>query len=261
MKHKKNLSLARLIPNMITLTAMASGMTSIKFAVEGRWEDAVMAIVVAAFLDAFDGAAARMLKAQSELGAELDSLSDFLCFGVAPSLVTFLWITHDAGKLGWLVSLIFTMAVALRLARFNIMEDEEGAKQDPVAKFHTGVPSPPGAGLALLPMIISFQMDKEASVLFAEYVRHPQLVAVWMVVLGAMMVSHIPTFSSKQIKIPQKLAVPALGVFAILLSGLINETWATLTLMGVVYLLSLPFSLRRCRRNEQKLTNPPPSEG
>src|SRR3954469_13776029 len=149
----RKLSLQKMIPNMITLTAMAAGMTAIKFAILGKWDLAVLSIVAAAFMDAFDGAAARILKAQSKLGAELNSLSDFVGFGVAPAIVTFLWSTQAAGRYGWIAALIFAMAVALRLARFNVSKSEEAA-DDPLSKYFTGVPSPVGAGLAVLPMIV-----------------------------------------------------------------------------------------------------------
>lgn len=251
MKNKK-LSLYKMIPNMITLTAIAAGMTSIKFAIVGKWEHAVIAIVVASFMDAFDGAAARLLKAQSKLGAELDSLSDFICFGVAPAIVVFLWSTHNTGRFGWFMALIFAMAVALRLARFNVAKEEEKS-DDPLSKYFTGVPSPVGAGLAILPMIVSFQMDPVLDAGVLHYTTRPDIVGGWLLILSAMMVSHIPTFSSKQIRIPQKMSVPALALFGILIAGIINETWPTLTLMGVLYLFSLPWSVRHYDKKKNSL--------
>jgi CDP-diacylglycerol--serine O-phosphatidyltransferase len=250
-KHRK-LSLHKMIPNMITLTAMAAGMTAMKYAIVGKWEEAVIAIVVAAFMDAFDGAAARLLKAQSKLGAELDSLSDFVSFGVAPALVTFLWAMRDAGRYGWIVTLIFMMAVALRLARFNVSKAEE-TPDDPLSKYFTGVPSPVGAGLALLPMIVSFQLDSQADAGALHIVTHPYAVGFWLITLAAMMVSHIPTFSSKQIRVTQKMSVPALAIFGILIAGLINEPWPTLTFFGVVYLFSLPWSVRHYAQKKKFL--------
>lgn len=251
-KKNRKLSLHKMIPNMITLTAMAAGMTAIKFAILGRWEEAVIAVVAAAFMDSFDGAAARLLKAQSKLGAELDSLSDFVSFGVAPALINFLWSLQNAGRTGWITALIFMMAVALRLARFNVSKQEEVA-DDPLAKYFTGVPSPVGAGLALLPLILSFQMDVRANADFAGLVSNPYVVGLWLVILGAMMVSHIPTFSSKQIRFTQRMAVPTLAVFGILIAGLINETWPTLTFFGVVYLLTMPFSVRHYARKKKSI--------
>lgn len=240
----RKLSIHKMIPNMITLTAMAAGMTSIKYAIAGKWEHAVIAVVIAAFMDAFDGAAARLLKAQSKLGAELDSFSDFVCFGVAPALVIYLWALEDAGRWAWPVALIFAMATTLRLARFNIAT-EEGDPGDPMRKYFTGVPSPIGAGLCLLPMIVSFQTENEH---VAQFVQTPALVGIWAVIVAAMMVSNIPTFSTKQVHISYKMKIPALGVFAIFLAGLINDTWPTLTLMGVIYLLAMPFGVRHYQK-------------
>jgi len=251
-KRPRNLSFQKLIPNMITLTAMAAGMTAIKFAIINKWEEAVIAIVISAFLDAFDGAAARMLKAQSKLGAELDSLSDFLCFGIAPALVTFLWSTHGAGRLGWFMSLIFAMAVGLRLARFNVAKVEEAA-DNPLSKYFTGVPSPVGAGLALLPMIVSFQISPNAPSGFYDIVSNPNVVGLWLILLSALMVSHIPTFSSKQIRVSQKMSIFALAFFALLLAGLINEPWPTLMLMGVCYLFTLPWSVHHYAQKKKSL--------
>lgn len=246
--HKK-LSLHKMIPNMITLTALATGMTAIKFAFAGRWEAAVIAVVIAGFMDAFDGAAARLLKAQSKLGAELDSFSDFVCFGVAPALVLYLWLLHDWPRWGWAGALVFAMAVALRLARFNIATEEKKAG-DPLALYFTGVPSPVGAGLALTPMIVSFQDAQTAEFL----ARMPWLVAVWTLIVAAMMVSNIPTFSTKQFRISYRWRVPFLGIFALLLAGLINETWPTLTLLLVTYLLLLPFGMLHYKQVHDALT-------
>jgi CDP-diacylglycerol---serine O-phosphatidyltransferase len=248
-KRPRNVPIRKMIPNMITLTALATGMTSIKFAISDRWEAAVLAIVAAAFMDAFDGAAARLLKAQSKLGAELDSFSDFICFGVAPAIVIFLWTLGGLGKYGWPVALIFAIAVALRLARFNIAAEEKDP-DNPLNKYFSGVPSPLGAGLAILPMIVSFQLDPavrgEAKAL--ALVTNPKVIAVWMILVGAMMVSSMPTFSSKQIRIPYKMKVPALALFGILVASLLNDPWPTLTLMGIIYIASLPLGIAHYSR-------------
>jgi CDP-diacylglycerol---serine O-phosphatidyltransferase len=256
----------KLIPNMITLTAMAAGMTSVKFAIAAtslgkaeaalKWELAALAILVAAFMDAFDGAAARLLKAQSKLGAELDSFSDFVCFGVAPALVMYLWSLQGIGRWGWTVALLFAMAVALRLARFNIAGDEKDPN-DPLSKYFTGVPSPLGALLAILPLVISFQIDNPATGIdatAASLVAKPHLVGLWMLVVAGMMVSHIPTFSTKQIRIPYKMRIVMLAIFCILIASLLNETWATLTLLSAVYLILLPFGMRHYNRKVAALS-------
>jgi CDP-diacylglycerol--serine O-phosphatidyltransferase len=253
-KRPRRLPLHKMVPNMITLTAMSAGMTSIKFAIADRWHAAALAIVVAAAMDAFDGAAARLLKAQSKLGAELDSLSDFICFGVAPALVVYLWCLQGAGKWGWPVALLFAIAVALRLARFNISTDENDPN-DPLTKYFTGVPSPLGAALGILPMVISFQLDAGDAV--QDGIRHvltsPFFIGPWLLVVAGLMVSHIPTFSSKQIRIPYKSRFLALALFGILVAGLINDPFLTLSILGIGYLFSLPFGMRHYARKKKAL--------
>jgi CDP-diacylglycerol--serine O-phosphatidyltransferase len=256
-KRPRKFPLHKMIPNMITLAAMAAGMTSIKLSIVGKWEHAVIAIVAAAFMDAFDGAAARLLKAQSKLGAELDSFSDFICFGVAPALVVYQWSLHEIPRWGWPIALIFAMAVALRLARFNIATDEKDPN-DPLSKYFTGVPSPLGAGLAILPMIVSFQLsDDPASkwdAIGRSQIGNPHLIGLWLLIVAAMMVSNMPTFSTKQVKVSEKMKVPVLAFAGILIVCLINEPWPTLTLMGVVYLTALPFGLWHYNKKAEALS-------
>ena len=254
--HKK-ISFHRMVPNMLTIAALCSGMTSIKFAISSKWEAAVIAIVIAAFIDGFDGAAARLLKAQSKLGAELDSLSDFLCFGVAPAIVLYLWTIHDAGRIGWYAALAFCVAVALRLARFNAVskDQEKGPKTDnPLTKYFTGIPSPAGAGLAILPMIIHFQLPDDTPSLASA----PLIVGPWMLLIAALMVSRLPTFSSKQLRLPHRMMTPALAFFALLFISLINEPWPTLTLLGALYIAGIPLSIVHYGRARRKFTTATP---
>lgn len=259
----RNVPLYKMIPNMITLTAMAFGMTSMKFAIAAsmgeteKWKWAVLAIVAAAFMDAFDGAAARILKAQSQLGAELDSFSDFVSFGIAPAFVVYLWSLQSMGKWGWPVALLFAMAVALRLSRFNIATEVKDPN-DPLSKYFTGVPSPTGAGLAILPMIMSFLIEAKPvagslDAIAQARLADPQLIGLWILVVAGMMVSNFPTFSSKQLRVPVRFKFPLLGAFCMLIAGLINEPWPTLTIMGVVYLFMLPFGTYHYRKKERSL--------
>jgi CDP-diacylglycerol--serine O-phosphatidyltransferase len=245
----RRLSIHKLIPNMVTLAAMASGMTSVKFAIAGKWEEAVLAIVAAALMDAVDGAVARLLKAESKLGAELDSLSDFVSFGVAPAIVIFLWSTEALGRWGWFMSLVFAMAIALRLARFNIGKEEaQHAPDSPLNKYFEGVPSPVAAGLCLLPMIGSFLFGADAPFFHA-----PIVVGIWALINAGLAVSRLPTFSSKQIRLPYRMKVPALAVFVLMLAGMINDPWPTLLLLGCIYLVSLPFGLLHYNRKQKSL--------
>jgi len=248
----KMTSFHRLVPNMITIAALCAGMSAMQFAIAGRFEAAVLAIVIAAFLDAFDGAAARLLKAQSALGAELDSLSDFLCFGVAPAMVLHSWSLHFAGRLGWMIALAFAIAVALRLARFNA-----AGKENPEANhsFFCGVPSPTGAGMSLLPMIVSFAMEVPATEQIG-MLQHPEIVGIWMLLFAWLMVSHVPTFSTKQIRLPPKLVIPALGAFGLLVAGLINAPWPTLMGMGIAYGALIPLAVWTSHRQQKKAAAP-----
>jgi CDP-diacylglycerol--serine O-phosphatidyltransferase len=252
-KTPKKLSIHKLIPNMITLAAMASGISSIKFAIDGKWEVAVLAIFAAMLMDAMDGAAARLLKASSKLGAELDSLSDFVSFGVAPAIVVFLWSTHEIGRWGWFISLVYAMAIALRLARFNIMKEEQELHPgNPLNRYFTGVPSPLAGGLCLMPLIISFLLQDHAPD-FAPVLQDPMITGVWMLMIAALAPSHLPTFSSKQIRVPYRMKIPALGFFCLLVAGLINDPWPTLTLLGVAYIVSLPFGVMHYGKKEKAL--------
>lgn len=249
----KKLPIHKLIPNMITLAALAFGMSSVKFAIAGKWEAAALALVAACFMDAFDGAAARLLKASSKLGAELDSLSDFVCFGVAPAIVMFLWSTQDIGRWGWFISLVYAMAIALRLARFNVQKEEaEDEGSGPLAKYFTGVPAPIDAGLCILPMIVFFMLGDNGSTLGA-FARSPVTAGVWMLCVAGLSISHIPTLSSKQIRVPYRFRIVALGLFGLMIAGLINDPWPTLTLMGILYLVSLPFGVLHYMRKARAL--------
>lgn len=232
----------KLIPNIITIMALAAGLTSIQFAMDGYWERAVIAIVVAAALDALDGATARLLKATSDFGAQLDSFSDFLSFGVAPAMVLFLWVLEESGKVGWIAMLVYAVATALRLARYNITP---APKTGVWSKgFFAGVPAPAGAGMALFPLFIwLLSPDFFEQFAFANFA-----VGLWVIFVAALMISRIPTWSSKQIKLPAKMAMPALAVTALLIAALIQAPWHTLTIMCVTYIASIPLSIRHFRK-------------
>ncbi len=236
-------SLSTLIPNMITVLALCSGLTGIRFALQERWEFAVGAIAVAAILDTLDGHMARLLKGQSRFGAELDSLSDFISFGVAPALILFLWTTESARGFGWMASLFFAICMALRLARFNTKLD---APDPPprVNRFFTGVPAPAAAGIACLPMIISFEIGQNLA-------AQPHAVAFWMVLVGLLMVSTIPTYSLKSVRLPQKLVLPIAVFGGLVIAGSLSAPWLTLGGLIVCYILSIPFSMRARRLQER----------
>jgi CDP-diacylglycerol--serine O-phosphatidyltransferase len=228
-------SVNRLIPNVLTLLALCAGMTAIRFAINGNFEAACYAIIVAGVFDGLDGRMARLLKSTSRFGAELDSLSDFISFGVAPALVLYLWTMAALHSVGWAIVLFFAICCALRLARFNT---EIGAEPQPYAAgFFSGVPAPGGAGLLMVPMFISFEWGDWIA-------RSPYVNAVWISGVALLMISRIPTVSLKPIRIPHDLVLPTLlgiGVFAGLFT---TAPWPTLTFIGAVYVASIPLTMR-----------------
>jgi CDP-diacylglycerol---serine O-phosphatidyltransferase len=234
------ISLSTLIPNLITVMALCSGLTGIRFALQERWEFAVGAIAVAAVLDTLDGRMARLLKGQSKFGAELDSLADFISFGVSPGIVLFLWTTHGVDGFGWMSALFFATCAALRLARFNTKLDD--TDPPPFAnRFFTGVPAPAAAGLGCLPLILSFVVGEE-------WLSQPVFVAIWMVVVGLMMVSGIPTYSFKGTRLPQKLMLPILVIAGLVIAGFLSAPWMTLGGIIIAYMATMPLSYRAYRR-------------
>jgi CDP-diacylglycerol--serine O-phosphatidyltransferase len=234
----KGLTVGKLIPNLITVSAVCAGLTGIRFAVDGRWEHAVIAIIVAAILDALDGRMARILNASSEFGAQLDSLSDIVSFGVAPALVLYFWSLQTAGGIGWAVTLFFIVCCGLRLARFNSML----GKLPPYAyNYFTGVPAPAGALMSLVPIVIHLAFE-------VGVVMEPAVVGTWSVIMASLMVSRLPTYSFKRFKVPQLYVLPFLVVVGLMLAGLAGRPWHVLTLFTVMYLMTFPFSYRSFRR-------------
>jgi CDP-diacylglycerol---serine O-phosphatidyltransferase len=228
-------SLNRLIPNMLTIGALCAGLTAVLFGLQDNWEKAVVAIVVAGILDTLDGRIARLLNGSSKFGAELDSLSDFVSFGVAPALLLYLWTLKDLRGLGWVLALVFAVCCALRLARFNTRIDNADLPAW-TGKFFTGVPAPAGAGLAIAPMIATFQFGPG-------YVDQAPVVGAVVLAVSLLMVSQIPTFSFKRIRVPHRHVVPALLVVGLLAACLVSIPWITLLLVGAAYIGSIPLSI------------------
>ena len=230
----KGQTINKMIPHIITVSAMCVGLSAIRFGLDGKWEFAVGAIVIAGALDALDGRMARLLNVTSEFGAVLDSLSDFVCFGVAPAMVLFFWSLQELGGVGWGLALFFPVCCALRLARFNSMD----GKLPPYAyNYFAGAPAPAGAGLCLLPMILSFAFGLELAI-------YPIVQAIWIALVALLMVSQIPTYSFKSIKVPNRFVLPFFVVMGFLFAGIAGRPWETLTLMLLAYMVSFPFSVR-----------------
>ena len=231
----RGFSVNRLIPNVLTLAALCSGLTAVRFGLQGEFKLAVIAVIVAAIFDALDGRVARRLGVTSQFGAELDSLSDFLCFGVTPALVLYMSSLKDGGALGWVVTLMFPICSALRLARFNTGLLADTPPPAWTGSYFTGVPAPAGALLALIPLLVSFEIE-------AVWPRHPLLVGIVLVGVGGLMVSRIPTFSFKKGRIPRHLVLPSLLGAALVMGVIASSPWIGVSLLGLVYLSLIPFS-------------------
>ena len=268
-------SFNRLIPNILTMLGLCAGLTAIRSATEGRWEHAAVLIVVAGAIDGIDGRLARLLKGTSRFGAEFDSLSDFLCFGVAPALVLYLWTMHDARGLGFAPCLLFAVCSALRLARFNAALSDAPAmplagpppKPAYAQSFFTGVPAPAGAGLALFPLFASLAFREWDWPVLARAIQHPLVAGVLLVAVGALMVSTLPTWSFKNFKVRADYVLPLMLGIGAYVAVLLTEPWAALAAAGLIYGGMLPFSARsyaQLKREAEAMLEPDaadPEEG
>ena len=238
-------SINRLIPNMLTLLALCAGMTSMRFALEGAWDRAAIAIVVAAVLDGLDGRIARVLGAASRFGAELDSLSDFISFGVAPAFIVYLWSLQGAGGFGWALALLFGVCCCLRLARFNTASLSEGVVPAWSKNFFVGVPAPVAGLIALLPIYLGLETESHAF-------TNPGLNGLVLLAVSGLMVSRVPTLAMKQVRIaPRYVVFVLLGVGAYA-AFLISTPWITLSVTAVSYLISIPYAMHLYKKYERE---------
>lgn len=238
------LTLRVMLPNAITAAALCSGLTGIRFAIDGEWTYAIGLVVLAGVLDGIDGRIARLLNAQSRFGAELDSLADSLSFGVAPALILFLWSLQDLPRFGWFAALAFAISCALRLARFNarIDMDEQPHKS---AGFLTGVPAPVGAGLAFTP----FYLWHETGL---EFFRNPLVTALWLAVIAALMISNMATLSWASLRPRRSIRLPLIAFVALAFAALLLEPWWTLATICVGYFALMPYGLVKYGRIKRR---------
>jgi CDP-diacylglycerol--serine O-phosphatidyltransferase len=232
-----------LVPNVITLLAICAGLTAIRLSTEGKMEWAVAAIVFAAVLDGIDGRVARMIKGQSKFGAELDSLADFVNFGVAPGLMLYFWQLHELRNAGWIAAMVFAISGGLRLARFNATIDDPN-KPPYAANFFTGVPAPAGAVTALLPIYLGFLgVDKPPA----------SRTAAYTLLIAVLMVSRLPVFSGKQVRmrVPPEMVLPVFVSVIFFIAILIGYPWYVLSIGSVLYLLSLPLGWKSYKDQER----------
>lgn len=239
-KRPEWLHINKMIPNFLTILSISAGMSAIRFGLEDRWEHAALAILAAAILDALDGRIARILKGASKFGAELDSLADFISFGVSPAMMLYLWSMHDFGRFGWMLALLFSVSMALRLARFNTMLEDHDLPPW-TSNFFAGVPAPAAAGLVLMPMILSFQFGDD-------FFRSPGVVAFYLIGVSALVVSSIPTFSFKKVKVPANRVLPFMIIAGAFVAAIVSAPWTTLSGALLVYLGTIPFSVKTYRK-------------
>ena len=235
-----------LVPNLITLLALCAGLTAIRLSVEDKLEWAVAAIVFAALLDGIDGRVARMLKGTSRFGAELDSLADFVNFGVAPALILYFWGLHELGNAGWIAAMVFAISTGLRLARFNVMIDDPN-KPAWAGNFFVGVPAPAGAITVLLPIYVYLLgMPRLAFV--------APVTLVYTLAIAFLMVSRLPVFSGKRVgkRIAPEMVLPVFVAVVLFFALLVSYPWIVLTIGTVLYLASLPLGWLSSRRHERK---------
>ncbi len=242
----KAIPVRTLVPNLITLLALCAGLTAIRLAIESKLEWALAAIVFAALLDGIDGRVARMLKGTSKFGAELDSLADFVNFGVTPALILYFWGLHELKSAGWIVALVFAICAGLRLARFNVMIDDPD-KPAWAGNFFTGIPAPAGALTVLLPIYLYFLGVSNG------------LITIWVtffytLAIALLMVSRLPVFSGKRVgkRVPPEMVLPVFVVVVLFVALLISYPWEVLSLGAIVYLACLPLGWLSYRNHQRQ---------
>ena len=252
---KSEIKIRQVFPNAITMTALGFGVSSLNMAFWGQWKLAVLFIALSALFDFLDGGVARLLGAESKLGAQLDSLSDFVSFGVAPGFLMYQWTMDQAARhealvgnafrseavgVYWGFALFLAMCAAMRLARFNAMLEESQSKPQPPywKHFFMGVPAPAGAGLAILPLVLWLASNEQADIF-----RSPWFVGFFLLFSGSMMASRIPTLCLKHLSIPEHLMTPLRIGLLFMLASLLAFSWISLSIIGICYLISIPFGI------------------
>jgi CDP-diacylglycerol--serine O-phosphatidyltransferase len=244
-RERRGIPLRAVVPNAVTALALCSGLTAIRFAISAEWDKALAAIMVAAVLDGMDGRIARMLNGASRFGAELDSLSDVVAFGVSPAIVLHLWALQHWPRFGWLFALAYAVCTALRLARFNASLDSADQPRKS-AGYLTGVPAPAGAGLLLLPIFLWLASDGQWA-----WLRDRAVVAPWALICAFLMISTVPTFSWTSFRLRSHVRLWVLVAIAMVGGALLVAPWETLSAVALLYAVSIPFgaaSYARVRR-------------
>ena len=253
---RRGIPLRAVVPNAVTALALCVGLTGVRFAIAGEWASAVFAIIAAGVLDGMDGRIARALKGQSRFGAELDSLSDVIAFGVAPAIILHLWSLQYLPRFGWLFALAYAVCMAMRLARFNARIDVEDQPHKS-AGFLTGVPAPAGAGLLLLPIYLWLASNREWT-----WLQDYRLVGPWAALIAFLVISSVATFSWTSLRLRRSIRLEAIVVIALVGAALVSAPWPTLSAAAILYLVLIPFSMSsyaKVRRRRAAAPAPPPS--
>ena len=237
-----------ILPNILTLVGVCIGLSSIKFALDAKYELAIIAVVFAAMIDGLDGRIARLIKGTSKVGKELDSLTDVISFGVAPAFIMYFWSLNNLGKFGWLLCLIYVVCVALRLARFNVNSNDEPSWKD---NFFEGIPSPAGGILVLMPLIYSLSGF--------EFIQINFIVPIFFVTISFLLISKFPTYSLKKIIVPRSMTIFLLFTIVLYFGLLLIYTFKAMFVSGILYLCFIPISyvhyLKLNKKNiEQNIT-------
>lgn len=239
----RGLSFNRLVPNLLTMIGLCAGLSSIKFALLGHFPHAAIALLVAACMDGLDGRIARLLHGTSRFGAEFDSLSDFVCFGVAPPFVLMMWALPPTSRFSFVPFIMFTVCMALRLARFNATLEDDSAPEY-AANFFSGVPAPAGALLALFPVFLGLEADRNGLPQLAHFAHAAWLSAACLILTALFLVSTLPIWSFKNFKVPSRYILPLLLGTGLYAAILVAEPWGALAAAGLIYIGMLPFSRR-----------------
>jgi CDP-diacylglycerol---serine O-phosphatidyltransferase len=254
---RHGIPLRAVVPNAVTALALCSGLTGIRFAISADWDQAIAFVGVAAVLDGMDGRIARSLRAQTRFGAELDSLSDVIAFGVSPAIILHLWVLQTMPRFGWLFAMAYAVCMALRLARFNARIDIEDQPHKS-AGFLTGVPAPAGAALMLLPIMLWLASDRQWG-----WLQDYRLVAPWAAFSAFMVISSVATYSLGSLRLRRNVRLEAIVLIAILGGALFSAPWETLSLVVILYLALIPVSMTRyarVKRQRAALAGAPPAQ-
>lgn len=236
---EKSFALIKILPNLITLLGLCLGLSAIRFAIDGSFVKATTFLLIAGFLDGVDGRMARFLNSTSDFGAQLDSLIDFVNFGVVPGFIIYHWLDQFGNIIGfdWAVVLFFAICMAIRLARFNVAISKDSENPLLEKYFFAGIPAPCGAGLAMLPMILSYEFGNDY------FFTNPKIVILYMAILAILVASTIPTISVKKIPIRNEYIYQTLVILGIVAVGIVVKTWITLALIGLLYIFSIPLTV------------------